>query len=611
MDVYFSWLQELTEKSPKRIQFIIKDLTHRRSQKWAPSERSHLDDIMPVLPSPDPEGEPCISDSMLMEKINSIFHTEQSANVQYKLSRLQPDYVPTLIKTIVQHVLSAKAQSITSLATLFLRSASSQDLFLTSAARLGFIMVLEECELESDSIPHLRSLLNSAGLNDLRGADILERVVERQSSQDPINPRAKDIERLSSVMPPGATSIFNAISEALSLPQPIISSEGPVPLSVFEDWLSHITGLQVELACGRRNIQDLRCAVERADADLARQRRDARDLLERMSTQLDESLDDIQKVEQDRDVMIKARNSEQMRRIEVEERLKSQYAEAMALRNDLGQTRGRCSVLEADMCRMRRKLQTQEQVEEDLKQARRRCGELELELQRVKMAEEARAKADMAARNAGREEGRDGMLTEMIQLLHSKRESERRARQAELDRLKEERTDRINRETMAKRKAERAHGVERERARCMKRDEKYRHLGPWTPILAFARFETILLIEEFTKFKFSDSTPLTFEAIPWPVLTKPWTDAYSTSTITAENVRQFFRATALTTARSASHPIPADYRKHLLKQGLLAFHGDKMVPRSSTVEDETLRQQILEAANIVTQTLNELMQSVE
>jgi hypothetical protein len=33
-----------------------------------------------------------------------------------------------------------------------------------------------------------------------------------------------------------------------------------------------------------------------------------------------------------------------------------------------------------------------------------------------------------------------------------------------------------------------------------------------------------------------------------------------------------------------------------------------MVVRISTVEDEALRQQILEAAHIVTQTLNEVMQ---
>jgi hypothetical protein len=39
----------------------------------------------------------------------------------------------------------------------------------------------------------------------------------------------------------------------------------------------------------------------------------------------------------------------------------------------------------------------------------------------------------------------------------------------------------------------------------MKRDEKYRNTRIWMNMLAFDQFETILLLEEFTKIKFGDS----------------------------------------------------------------------------------------------------------
>ncbi|KAJ6605596.1 hypothetical protein DFH09DRAFT_846332, partial [Mycena vulgaris] len=173
------------------------------------------------------------------------------------------------------------------------------------------------------------------------------------------------------------------------------------------------------------------------------------------------------------------------------------------------------------------------------------------------------------------------------------------------ERMERERVEKIKREMEAKRIAERALGAERERARCMKRDAKYTGSRIWTAALAFERFETILLVDEFSKSKFSDSAPLTFEALPWPILSPP--RKYDVKDITAERVCALFASKAAMNAKSAAYPVPGDYRRYLLKQSLLAFHGDKMVHRISTVGDETLRQQISEATNTVTQTLNDLM----
>ncbi|KAF7326743.1 hypothetical protein MVEN_02593300 [Mycena venus] len=325
--------------------------------------------------------------------------------------------------------------------------------------------------------------------------------------------------------------------------------------------------LQDDLAKCRETIQ--RVEQER-ESDLARHQQEIRDIgsrVESMSSELKEHLGKIEKAEKERLVMEMARNAEQIRRLELEERFRARQAEAVALQRDLEQARGR-------------------------------CNELEAELKRTKVNDEARKDEEISNRNAAREEGRDDMLTEIIQLLNSKRENHQRAKQAEKDRVEKERAEKM-------RKAERELAEELERSRCQKRDGKYKNARTWTDALAFDRFETILVVEEFTKIKFCASKPLTFEALPWPVLARPGT--YAANDITADHVRAFFRTPVATSAKSATHPIPAEYRKYLVKQGLLAFHGDKMVARILTVEDEALCQQILEAANIITQTLNEIM----
>ncbi|KAJ7731816.1 hypothetical protein DFH07DRAFT_846986 [Mycena maculata] len=196
------------------------------------------------------------------------------------------------------------------------------------------------------------------------------------------------------------------------------------------------------------------------------------------------------------------------------------------------------------------------------------------------------------------------MLAELMKLLSTKREEERSAREAEKSKAERDRAEKARREAEEKREAERKLGVERERTRCLKRDEKYTNSKTWTTELAFERFKAILLAEEFAKFAFSDSAPLTFEALPWPMIAKPGT--YNVDDISPDKVRAFFASTACVNAKTDAYPSPSEYRKYLLKQSLLAFHEDKMVRRISTVGDPSLRQRISDAAKTVTQTLNEL-----
>ncbi|KAJ7017606.1 hypothetical protein C8F04DRAFT_1155253 [Mycena alexandri] len=433
------------------------------------------------------------------------------------------------------------------------------------------------------------------------------------------------------VSPPATTKAFYDISVALSLSPPTIGPQGRVRQAVFDDWLCGIMELHAELSRDRKlqseaehmftelaeSLEEIKKVEQEREGELARHRQEILDQqseIKHTSSQLAQSLGKTKKVEQEWDVMEMAcksermrrqqtgvgilqddlakcretiqrpfgkieqvekerlvmemaRNAEQMRRLELEERFRARQAEAVALQTDLEQARGRCS-------------------------------ELEAELKRTKMNDEARKDEEISNRNAAREEGRDDMLTEIIQLLNSKRENDQGAKQAEKDRVEKERAEKM-------RKAERELAEELERSRCQKRDEKYKNARIWTDALAFDRFETILVVEEFNRIKFGASTPLTFEALPWPVLARPGT--YTANDITADHVRAFFRTPVATSAKSATHPIPAEYRKYLVKQGLLAFHGDKMVARISTVEDKALCQQILETANIITQTLNEIM----
>ncbi|KAJ7828034.1 hypothetical protein B0H14DRAFT_3873413 [Mycena olivaceomarginata] len=559
MEAYFSRMQEFESDVhiPNRIRFLIQDLCNRRTRNWAPRHSRYFEYTLP--PDADPEGEKYINDATLSEKIDHIFGPGKATNAERVLAHLHPECVPTLVKLLVDRAISAETEHVTCIASRFLGSASSKDLFLTSAVNLGFIMALKDRRLQPNAIPYLRSLLDAAGLQGERGDAIVTQALALSSRPFPrahvgLEQPCEDSDYV--YVNPRTTEIFSAITRALSLSDVIIESQGRFHRSLFDDWLSKIMERDTELSLQRRDIRDLKSEVEH------------------MSSELAKSVDHISKAERERDVMEQARNSEQMRRAEITEQLKARQTEVLVLQTDL-------------------------------RQMQAHCRELDTEVQRARANEQAGRDTEIISKNAAREEGRDVMLTEIIQLLNSKRENERRVREAEMERVEKEKADKIRREAEAERKAEREQGTQRERSRCVQRDQKYTS-ARWTAALAFERFETILIAEEFSKFKFSDSTPLTFEALPWPVLSKPWT--YTAQHITGDHVRAFFKAPTATAARSEAYPAPGTYRKYLLKQALLAFHGDKMVTRISTVDDEALRQQILTAANTVTQILNELLQ---
>ncbi|KAJ6551257.1 MIF4G domain-containing protein [Mycena capillaripes] len=591
---------------PIRLRFMVQDLTDLRARWWISTPITRIDDPVPTAVDQDSDEETYISVremAMLADKINNILVQKKLKDAEHQLSCLRRRYVPVVIQMLVERVLldSTSARFVSHL----LASASSQDLFFTPDVEHGFRRALAGLHLDGEEMTPVLSILEAVGLNDERGSSILAHTIVQGGPSD------------LQLHPLGARELFGEISVSLPISElnlrplgrtvsdeglaesvpPLCSSPGPIQDEKQQRLtrISRIKELEMMLACQRHETNALRSEVERVSEEMAKiaenneQLTQENELIKKMrnSEQMrrvemedrlrakQEEARDIQKLAQENEVLKKARNAEEMRRVETEDRLRVKQEEALTLKNDLQQVHNRCQTLQA-------------------------------EVQRCRIDEELRRSAEISTRNAGREEGRDGMLTDLIRLLSAKRADERKAREAEKERANNAHAEKTRREAEAKRKTEQHRGAERERSRCLKRDEKYTGSRPWTAALAFERFETILLVEEFAKFKFSDSAPLTFEALPWPILTKPWT--YNVNDIGADKVRAFFKSAALMNAKSTMYPIPSEHRKYLLKQSLLAFHGDKMVHRISTVGDENLRQQISNAAHIVTQTLNELMQ---
>ncbi|KAJ7104901.1 hypothetical protein C8R44DRAFT_886925 [Mycena epipterygia] len=573
----FTRILQLSSNSqiPMRLRFMLQDIIDLRARNWMEAPRTRSDDPIPTPLKGEIDEGTHLGDaesSRLADKIKNILTKKELKHAERQLSSLPRHYVPTAIQMLVERVLlnSTSAPFVAE----FLASASAQDLVFTTDVELGFRRALTGRHFDGEEMAPLLSMLEAAGFNDERGSSLLADSLAGGTS-------GADDENID-LHPLGAMEVFEAISASLSIPEPNFSPLGRLPKMVFREWLAqYVTPL-------RRSVESVRdeeqqqlkslLRIEELQMTLARERQETialRSEVERLSDQLTKSVENNQKLAQESEVVKKTRNAEQMRRVEMEDRLKAKEGDALSLKADLQQAQSRCQILEAVV-------------------------------QRSRIDEEVRRNAEISAMSAGREEGRDGMLTELIRLLTSKREDERRAREAEAERVDRERAEKIRHEAEAKRKTEQQRGAERERSRCLKRDEKYTSSRLWTAALAFERFETILLAEEFAKFKFSDSTPLTCEALPWPIFTKPWT--YNVNDINADKVRAFFKSPVLMTAKSPAYPVPSEYRKYLLKQSLLAFHGDKMVHRISTVVDDNLRQQISDAAHLVTQTLNELMQ---
>jgi flagellar biosynthesis GTPase FlhF len=179
---------------------------------------------------------------------------------------------------------------------------------------------------------------------------------------------------------------------------------------------------------------------------------------------------------------------------------------------------------------------------------------------------------------------------------HATEEAERkeRLRKEEEENARREEEEREAREKLEREKRWRA-ATQAEEERCQKHDETTWGAGAWTPARAVERLK--LQMEEFDKIKFSQTQPLTFHVIPWPVLTDPLD--LDIEQINWDGVEAFFSR-----AKGQFGVNVAGYNSLVEKVHRL-FHPDKWKSRRLlvTVMDEELRKSLEEAGNVVAQAM--------
>ncbi|RDB30724.1 hypothetical protein Hypma_005944 [Hypsizygus marmoreus] len=133
-----------------------------------------------------------------------------------------------------------------------------------------------------------------------------------------------------------------------------------------------------------------------------------------------------------------------------------------------------------------------------------------------------------------------------------------------------------------------------EKERCRQRDSQWTSgSDEWTPATAVQRFRSVLA--EFETMTFSEACPLTFEAIPWPVLHRP--GVFSVQQVDWAAVEGFCKHLKKESG---------DGYKALFKRVQVTFHPDKWRSRNilSTVMEEGLRKELEAAGSIVAQQVN-------
>jgi hypothetical protein len=181
-------------------------------------------------------------------------------------------------------------------------------------------------------------------------------------------------------------------------------------------------------------------------------------------------------------------------------------------------------------------------------------------------------------------------LQEMRAKEEERRQAAEKARQEALKRAVESREK-------ARKRVEHLRATLRERSRCKARDERLWGKGLWTNVRALERFQ--VLSEEFVKIQFSESQPLTFEVVPWPVLDNPIRND-SGINFQWNDVEAFF-------AYAMQVMVPTQYRL-LVEETHRMFHPDKWRSRGllNTVLDEELRTSVETLGNIVAQAITPL-----
>jgi hypothetical protein len=219
------------------------------------------------------------------------------------------------------------------------------------------------------------------------------------------------------------------------------------------------------------------------------------------------------------------------------------------------------------------------------------------------IAESRRKLAELEAdRPLWEEFARKRAASEQIESEARRAKEERRqaaARLAEEERkLKAEREAReaIMREEMARN--------EREARAKREKEKRQRHQrwssGVWTVKRALERYKTLCVT--FDETKFTTDEPLTFDAVPWPVLHSPV--SFTVEDVDWGAVEKFFEEVK-------PHMRTQDY-KVFVQASQRRFHPDRWRARGllKSIEDETERGFLEVAANSVAQALTPLWREV-
>ena len=230
-----------------------------------------------------------------------------------------------------------------------------------------------------------------------------------------------------------------------------------------------------------------------------------------------------------------------------------------------------------------------ERVQREQQEREEQARQEQLERERAECCREEtqRREREQWEQQEREEQARQEQL-EREQAESRREEAERLARE---ERERQERLEAETRRLDAYRLA-----AEKEVERCRKRDIKYALFGAlsmWTPARSVQWFKDAS--DDFDGLKPSDSQPLVFESVPWPLLTPP--HKLTLEDVEWAAVEEFFTAAKLV--------VPTDEYKTFVEKAHRRFHPDKWRARAllGTILDEELRQRMEAAGNVVAQAI--------
>ncbi|ETW80475.1 hypothetical protein HETIRDRAFT_434570 [Heterobasidion irregulare TC 32-1] len=243
--------------------------------------------------------------------------------------------------------------------------------------------------------------------------------------------------------------------------------------------------------------------------------------------------------------------------------------------------------------------------EEEIRQAaiaesRRKLEELERDRpiweQAARERESKRAHEEELERERKVAEAREREERDRIQRAEDIRKAamERKRQQAEINRRAQAQKE--AQEKFERERREQAEAWRRENEKKTRQQQEKWSRGAWTSQRALERYKT--LCETFDATKFSADEPLTFEAVPWPLLAAPLT--FSVEDVDWAGVEKFFETVK-------DHMRWQEY-KTFVEKSHRRFHPDRWSSRRllNTIEDETERSSLEVAANTVAQALTPL-----